>query len=55
MEGSKARITEGKTKLKIKREREQGINPKPENVSDETDDIPFGETHIDINVKSENQ
>jgi len=45
MEGAKARITEGKTKLKILRERDQGINPQPENVSDEIDDIPFGQEH----------
>ena len=42
MEGSKARITEGKTKLKIQRENERGINPQPENVSEEVNDIPFG-------------
>ena len=45
MEGAKARIEEGKTKLKLKRELEQGINPQPENVSDEVEDIPFGESH----------
>jgi len=45
MEGAKARITEGKTKLKIKRELEQGINPQPENVSEDLDDIPFGVDH----------
>ena len=45
MEGAKARITEGKTKAKIAREREQGINPQPENVSEEIDDIPFGQEH----------
>ena len=55
MEGAKARITEGKTKLKIKRENEQGINPKPDNVAAETDDIPFGETHININVETETE
>ena len=47
MEGAKARITEGKTKLKIKRELEQGINPQPENVSDDVDDIPFGAEHAE--------
>ena len=47
MEGAKARITEGKTKLKIKRELEQGINPQPENVSDDLDDIPFGVEHAE--------
>tara|TARA_R110000824_G_scaffold318772_2_gene505886 strand:- start:1304 stop:2161 length:858 start_codon:yes stop_codon:yes gene_type:complete len=45
MEGAKARITEGKTKLKLNREREMGVNPQPTNVSDEVDDIPFGDTH----------
>jgi len=45
MEGAKARITEGKTKIKLQRERERGINPQPENVSDEVDDIPFGDAH----------
>jgi replicative DNA helicase len=45
MEGAKARIEEGKTKVKLQREREQGINPQPENVSSEIDDIPFGEEH----------
>ena len=45
MEGAKAIVIEGKTKLKLKREREAGINPQPENVSDEVDDIPFGSSH----------
>ena len=43
MEGEKARITEGKTKVKLEREQESGINPKPENVEDSFDDIPFGD------------
>ena len=45
MEGAKARISEGKTKFKIQREGEKGINPQPENVSEEVDDIPFGEDY----------
>tara|TARA_R110000824_G_scaffold63313_2_gene166644 strand:+ start:505 stop:1998 length:1494 start_codon:yes stop_codon:yes gene_type:complete len=45
MEGAKAIVIEGKTKFKLKRERETGINPHPENVSDEVDDIPFGSSH----------
>jgi replicative DNA helicase len=53
MEGAKARITEGKTKNKLKREREQGVNPKPENISPDTDDIPFGATHINVKAEKE--
>jgi len=45
MEGAKAIVIEGKTKFKLKRERESGVNPHPENVSDEVDDIPFGSSH----------
>jgi len=45
MEGAKARISEGKSKNKIKREQENNINPKPENMSAELDDIPFGDNH----------
>tara|TARA_Y100001938_G_C8072062_1_gene423730 strand:- start:47 stop:1546 length:1500 start_codon:yes stop_codon:yes gene_type:complete len=54
MDGSKARIEEGKTKLKLKREKEAGINPQPDNVLDDVDDIPFGKSH-EVSVKIENQ